>query len=59
VALNGASAASIVGFAASVEQRSTHPIGEAILRHAAHGLIKAAPAADVAALEGRGAEGRV
>jgi len=59
VALNGATPASIIGFAASVEQRSTHPIAEAILQHAAKASIKVSPADDVAALDGRGAEGRV
>jgi Cd2+/Zn2+-exporting ATPase len=59
VALNGAGEASIVGLAASVERRSTHPIAQAILRYAAAARVAAAPADAVTALAGRGAEGRV
>jgi Cd2+/Zn2+-exporting ATPase len=59
VALNGASEASIVGLAASVERRSTHPIAQAILYYAAAARVAAAPADAVTALAGRGAEGRV
>ena len=59
VALNGAEAASIVGLAASVERRSTHPIAQAILHYAAATRVAAAPADAVTALPGRGAEGRV
>ena len=47
VALNGAGAASIVGLAASVERRSTHPIAQAILDHASAAGIAARPAEDV------------
>jgi Zn2+/Cd2+-exporting ATPase len=59
VALDGASRASILGLAASVGQRSTHPIAHAIVRHAASSLVTAAPADGVLSLSGRGAEGRV
>ncbi len=59
VALNGADAASIIGLAAAVEQRSTHPIAQAILDHAAAAGIVALPADAVTALPGKGAEGRV
>ena len=59
VALNGVGAASIVGLAASVEQRSAHPIAQAILDYAASEGIAASPADGVSALAGRGAEGRV
>jgi Cd2+/Zn2+-exporting ATPase len=59
VALNGASLASIVGLAASVEHRSTHPVAHAILTHAAQAHVVAAPATGVVAIPGRGAEGRV
>jgi Cd2+/Zn2+-exporting ATPase len=59
IALNGAGPASIVGLAASVEQRSTHPIGQAILEHAAAARIVSAPASGVTVLAGRGAVGHV
>ena len=59
VALNGAGTASIVSLAASVEQRSTHPIAQAIVDHASAAGIAAMPADEVSALTGRGAEGRV
>jgi Cd2+/Zn2+-exporting ATPase len=59
IPLNGASARVIVELAASVEQRSGHPIGEAILRHAALLQVPVVPAAGVASLVGRGAEGHV
>jgi len=57
--LNGALGASIVGLAASVEQRSTHPIAQAIIDHAAASNIPAVAAERVASLPGRGAEGSV
>jgi len=57
--LNGALGASIVGLAASVEQRSTHPIAQAILDHAAASNIPAVAAEHVASHPGRGAEGSV
>ena len=57
VALNGLGAAAVVGYAASVEQRSTHPIARAIRDHAAAARIVARPADEVASLSGRGAEG--
>jgi Cd2+/Zn2+-exporting ATPase len=59
IPLNGAGAAEILGFAASVEQRSTHPIGQAILERAAAAHIVSAPASGVTTLPGRGAEGDV
>jgi Cd2+/Zn2+-exporting ATPase len=59
VSLNGAPGASVVGLAASVEQRSTHPIAHAILEHAAASRIPAVAAENVATLPGRGAEGSV
>jgi Cd2+/Zn2+-exporting ATPase len=59
VALNGASAAAIVALAASVERRSTHPIAQAIIDCAAGQGAVVVPAAEVSALSGRGAEGRV
>jgi Cd2+/Zn2+-exporting ATPase len=59
VALDGLPPHAIVSFAASVEQRSHHPIAAAILRHAAAGAVVFRPAAQVTALVGRGAEGTV
>ena len=59
VALNGAATASIVAIAASVEQRSMHPVAQAILDYASAEGIPALPADEVSALAGRGAEGRV
>jgi Cd2+/Zn2+-exporting ATPase len=44
IALNGATAASVVALAASVEQRSTHPIAQAILDYAAAAGIASVPA---------------
>jgi Cd2+/Zn2+-exporting ATPase len=59
VALDGAADASVVGLAASVERRSTHPIAQAIIEHAAATRISPVAAQDVSALPGRGAEGSV
>jgi Zn2+/Cd2+-exporting ATPase len=59
VALDGVGASAILGLAASVEQRSEHPIGHAIVRHAAACGVTPAPADAVRALAGRGAEGDV
>ncbi len=57
--LNGARPATIVSLAASVEQRSAHPIAQAILRYAAAGDGVTRPAERVTALPGRGTEGIV
>jgi Cd2+/Zn2+-exporting ATPase len=59
VALNGAADKVVVGLAASVERRSTHPIARAIVDHAEAGQLSALPAVNVSALAGRGAEGDV
>ncbi len=59
VALDGSTARDVVAFAASVEQRSSHPIAHAIVEYAASSGIVAAPADDVRSLAGMGAEGRV
>ena len=59
VALNGTDPAEVIALAASVEQRSMHPIAQAILDHARAAGISALPADDVSALPGKGAEGRV
>ncbi len=59
VALNGVEPADVIALAASVEQRSMHPIAQAILDHARAAGVTALPADDVSALPGKGAEGRV
>jgi len=59
VTLNGAADKVVVGLAASVERRSTHPIARAIVDHAEAGQLSALPAVNVSALAGRGAEGDV
>jgi Cd2+/Zn2+-exporting ATPase len=59
VALNGLTVPGVLALAAAVEQRSEHPIARAILEFAEKSQVKAFPAADVLALAGRGAEGRV
>jgi Cd2+/Zn2+-exporting ATPase len=59
VPLDGESVPSIVGLASSVEQRSSHPIGLAIVQYAAASRIFAAPAVGVSSLSGRGTEGLV
>jgi Cd2+/Zn2+-exporting ATPase len=59
VALNGGRTSAVVGLAASVGQRSTHPIAQAIVDHAVTSNIAAVAADAVSALSGRGAEGSV
>jgi Cd2+/Zn2+-exporting ATPase len=57
--LNGAAAATIVSLAAAVERRSEHPIASAIVRYADDHALALTSGSGVAALAGRGAEGRV
>ena len=57
--LNGLSSQAVVGLAAAVEHRSTHPIAHAILHYAAGERLETSPAEAVTSLDGRGAEGRV
>ncbi len=57
--LNGASIRDVICLAASVEQRSEHPIAGAILRYAAANDIALLPGTAVSSLMGRGAEGTV
>ncbi len=57
--LNGVHRSVIVALAASVEQRSEHPIAHAIIEHAKASRISVPPGTDVIALSGLGAEGRV
>jgi Zn2+/Cd2+-exporting ATPase len=59
VALDGGRASAVVGLAASLEQRSTHPIAQAIVDHAVTERIEASAADGVTALTGRGTEGSV
>ena len=59
ISLNGVPPREVVALAAAVEQRSEHPIAEAILRYAAASGIEAVPGDQVQALAGRGAEGSV
>jgi Cd2+/Zn2+-exporting ATPase len=59
VTLNGMSEHAIVALAASVEQRSEHPIARAIMQYAEASHISVTAGVDVASLAGRGAEGRV
>src|SRR6185295_533265 len=49
----------VLALAASVEQRSEHPIAQAIVKYAESSSIQVHAASNVAALSGRGAEGRV
>jgi Zn2+/Cd2+-exporting ATPase len=57
--LAGASPATIVALAASVEHRSHHPIARAIVDYAAVSKIAVMPGDDVRLLDGRGAQGHV
>jgi Zn2+/Cd2+-exporting ATPase len=59
LALNGVQASAIVRLAASVEQRSEHPIAHAILQYAKAAQIDVPTGSDVTALSGLGAQGRV
>ena len=59
ISLNGATPTAIVKLAAAVEQRSEHPIAQAILRYAHASGIVVVPGEHVQSLAGRGAEGSV
>jgi Cd2+/Zn2+-exporting ATPase len=59
VPLNGAAAADVLALAASIETRSEHPIGRAIVERAQSEGVRLAPADGVEALPGRGAQGTV
>jgi Cd2+/Zn2+-exporting ATPase len=59
VPLGDAAAASVVGYAAAIEHRSAHPIGQAILDHASASRVVSTPAVNVSAISGLGAEGEV
>ncbi|MEO8520492.1 MAG: heavy metal translocating P-type ATPase [Acidobacteriota bacterium] len=58
VALDGASEADVLRVAASLEARSEHPIGSAIVAHAMERQIAPVAVEDFQALPGRGAEAR-
>jgi len=57
--LDGANDSTVLAAAASVERRSSHPIADAIVRHAEESRVAIPDGADVAEIAGRGAEGRV
>jgi Zn2+/Cd2+-exporting ATPase len=59
VALNGAQPHEVLALAASIESRSEHPIGRAILERAQSEGLVLAPVDRVEALPGRGAQGYV
>jgi Cd2+/Zn2+-exporting ATPase len=59
VALNGAGDADILALAGSIETRSEHPIGRAIVERALADGVTLVPPDGVEALPGRGAQGRV
>jgi Cd2+/Zn2+-exporting ATPase len=59
VPFDGRAASEIVGLAASVEQRSDHPIARAIVDYARTAGIAVRAGADVRALAGLGAEGSI
>ncbi len=56
VGVGGATAAGVLGAAASLESRSEHPIGRAIVSHAKSTGVAVASGDDFRALPGRGAE---
>jgi Cd2+/Zn2+-exporting ATPase len=59
VSVNGARPLDILALAASLESRSEHPIGRAILDRANDDALTLSPVASFQALPGRGAEGSV
>jgi Cd2+/Zn2+-exporting ATPase len=59
IALNGMPAAAIISLAASIEQRSDHPIARAIVAYAEGRGVRADAGVNVMALTGLGAEGHV
>jgi len=58
-ALNGCSEPELLALAAAVEQRSEHPLAEAVLRHAHAAGVNIPPVTDFRALTGAGATARV
>jgi Cd2+/Zn2+-exporting ATPase len=59
IPLDGASPRDVLERAAALEARSHHPIARAILKRAAEAGIRPAPASNVVALHGLGAEGAI
>ncbi|HMF94318.1 MAG TPA: heavy metal translocating P-type ATPase [Vicinamibacterales bacterium] len=59
VALDGGRTSAVVGLAAAVGRRSSHPVAQAIVDHAHTSNIAAVAADSVTALSGRGTEGSV
>jgi len=59
ISLNGLPPATIIALAASIEQRSDHPIARAIVAYAEGAGVRAEAGANVTALTGLGAEGHV
>ena len=59
IPLNGLPPATIIALAASIEQRSDHPIARAIVAYAEGAGVRAEAGANVTALTGLGAEGHV
>jgi len=59
VPMNGLAEGAVIALAASVEQRSEHPIAQAILAYAASADVVVSPGEEVESLAGRGAQGRV
>jgi Zn2+/Cd2+-exporting ATPase len=58
-ALGETSGAEVLATAAALEARSEHPIGRAIVAHAATAGIRPAPAEDARAVRGKGISGKV
>lgn len=59
VPLNGHSEADLLARVAALEARSTHPIAQALLAHAAAQGVSPAPADNVRAIPGKGATGTI
>ena len=59
ISLNGLQPRTIIALAASIEQRSDHPIARAIVAYAEGAGVRADAGANVTALTGLGAEGHV
>lgn len=59
LAMPGVDSSEVVRLAASLETRSEHPIGRAIVDHASYSGLRPVPVDAFQALPGRGAEGRI